>query len=149
MASFKQFLNEFLDRKIEINWEEEDGAQLAKFHTGEHNYQVEFTQKANKVDWEVKFALVTFFGTRRAEELKTGSEFVVFSGVVTAVKEFLEQKKPKVLYFAADDKEQFFKDKFYVTLLKRFEKDLKEVGYAVTEEKLNTIHKYVMKRIAK
>lgn len=146
MVSFKEFLAELLDKKLEIKWEEEDNKKIAKFSANGHNYEVEFEQKANKVDWQVRFALVTFFQVHRADELKTGGEFVVFSGVVAAVKEFLETNKPKVLYFAAEDEEQFFKDKFYATLLKRFSKELSEIGYTVTEQKLSSIHKYVMKK---
>jgi hypothetical protein len=137
-------LSELFDSgAAEHEWDTEGVAHMnAKFAVEKRKYQVDFDRKANGLDWEVKFALVTFFDTKKTELTRTGNEFQVFAKVVSIIKEFITKNSPKTLYFTAD-KDVPSRDDTYAKLLKYFTDELLSMGYTTRRES-STINKFVI-----
>ena len=142
--SFSQYLTELFDsEKPTFKWEKDSGSQMvAKFKVGNFKYQVDFDRKASKTDWEITFALTTFFDTKKMELTKTGKEFVVFANVIAAIKEFIEKHSPETMYFVAD-KSLPIREELYRKMLQRFKQELRGKGYDAKETSGN-IHKFII-----
>lgn len=141
---FKLYLAElFNSEKADFKWEQESAThRAARFKVGNFKYIVEFDRKASATEWEITFALTTFFDTKKMELTKTGNEFAVFANVIAAIKDFIAKEKPETMYFVAD-KSLPIRDELYRKLLQRFKSELASEGFDVKEVS-SSIHKYLI-----
>jgi hypothetical protein len=121
---------ELFDKKAEIQWGQRTtrGNWRGYFSVGDAEYEIRFNDVGDYhvVDFSHEEA-----GYDRVHGLGRQS-IAVFSTVLEAVRQFIDEISPDVLLFSGDPDKGLAQ--IYATMIKRFEPDLGSMGYGVSED---------------
>ena len=134
-------LNELFDRKFPYTWiQKSDDMWLAEFDAGDRKYHItirtenEFVNDENEpvIFWDLGF--VPADNSLAGEHLMPsgGQEFKVFSTVLSAFREFLQNVQPKMFSFSAHVTVPH-RARLYRKIFHRFADHITDMGYTETE----------------
>ena len=100
MESFKQYFNELFENPNEIDWiVKTNSLWQGEFFIKDKKYVIK-AMKCLGMPWEVKFQLM--LNNRPTEEKTgTGDSFLVFSTVISGIKQWLREVDPKIFMLSS------------------------------------------------
>jgi hypothetical protein len=121
---------ELFDRKAEIQWGQRTvrGNWRGNFSVGDADYDITFL---NVGDYHMVDFSHEEEGFDRVHGLGRQS-IAVFSTVLEAIRQFIDEISPDVLLFSGDPDKGLAQ--IYATMIKRFEPDLGSMGYSVSKD---------------
>lgn len=100
MESFKQYFNELFENPNQIDWiVKTNSFWQGEFFIKDKKYVIK-AMKSPNMPWEVKFQLM--LNNRPTEEKTgTGDAFLVFSTVISGIKQWLAEVDPKIFMLSS------------------------------------------------
>ena len=127
MNNFKNFLQESLDRPYKWRWSTKNEERwFGRFTTVHDKLFVDLTNIMGGEQWLLDFDIVG----NKTKYANTGKRdsFKILSTVLAMLREFIPEVDPERIFFTGDKEEG--KAKLYSMMLRKFQTDLKKLGYS-------------------